>query len=374
MSWSNQGGPWRSSGQGQGPGPWGQGPNGQQPPGDIEETLRRLQGFFRGLTPGGGGGSTARWAIFGVLVVVILWFLWGFYTVQPNEVGINLVLGRYTGKTSAGLNYNWPAPIGQVIKVPVWVQKITSVGLRGEGDDSDIATRASAPEESLMLMSDLNIVDVKFRVIWQIDPAKPEDFVFNIRRPEETVKAVAESIMREVVGLKTIDGILTTDRKVIEPDVLRRMQYVLDAYKAGVLIRQVQLQSVDAPAQVISAYRDVTAAQQDEQRLVNEADTYANRVVPEAEGAASRIVLEAKAFREQTVADAKGQTSYFTQVYEQYKNAPAVTRERIYLETMEHVLGAMQKTIVDVAGTTPAVPFLPLDQFQPKPAAAGAAK
>jgi membrane protease subunit HflK len=368
MSWSNQGGPWRSSGQG----PWGQSPSGPQPPGDLEETLRRLQGFFRGLTPGGGGGSTSRWVIFGALVVIILWFLWGFYTVQPNEVGINLVLGRYTGKTAAGLNYNWPAPIGQVIKVPVWVQKITPIGLRGDGDDSDIPTRPSAPEESLMLTSDLNIVDVKFRVIWQIDPAKPEDFVFNIRRPEETVKAVAESVMREVVGLKTIDGILTTDRKVIEPDVQRRMQFVLDLYKAGVLIRQVQLQSVDAPAQVISAYRDVTAAQQDQQRLVNEADTYANRVVPEAEGNAARIVLEAKAYREQTVADANGQTSYFNQVYEQYKNAPAVTRERIYLETMEHVLGAMQKTIVDLSGAAPAVPYLPLDQVQPKPA--GAAK
>lgn len=366
MSWSNQGGPWRS-----GQGPWGQGPSGPQPPGDLEEMLRRLQAFLRGLTPG--GGSPARWALFGGLIVVILWLLWGFYTVQPNEVGINLVLGRYTGKTAAGLNYNWPAPIGSVIKVPVWVQKITRVGLRGDEDSDMVAARSGAPEESLMLTSDLNIVDVKFRVIWQIDPAKPEDFVFNIRRPEETVKAVAESVMREVVGLKTIDGILTTDRKVIEPDVQRRMQYVLDSYKAGVLIRQVQLQSVDAPAQVISAYRDVTAAQQDEQRMVNEAETYANRVVPEAEGSAARIVLEAKAYREQTVADAKGQTSRFNQVYEQYKNAPAVTRERMYLETMEHVLGGMPKTILDVSGVAAPLPYLSLDQLQPnKPA--GAAK
>ncbi|HLJ72203.1 MAG TPA: FtsH protease activity modulator HflK [Roseiarcus sp.] len=358
MSWSNQGGPWRS-----GQGPWGQGPSGPQPPGDLEEMLRRLQGFFRGLTPGG-GGSTARWTLFGGLIVVILWLLWGFYTVQPNEVGINLVLGRYTGKTAAGLNYNWPAPIGSVIKVPVWVQKITRIGLRGDEDNDMVAARSGAPEESLMLTSDLNIVDVKFRVIWQIDPAKPEDFVFNIRRPEETVKAVAESVMREVVGLKTIDGILTTDRKVIEPDVQRRMQYVLDSYKAGVLIRQVQLQSVDAPAQVISAYRDVTAAQQDEQRMVNEAETYANRVVPEAEGSAARIVLEAKAYREQTVADAKGQTSRFNQVYEQYKNAPAVTRERMYLETMERVLGGMPKTILDVSGVAAPLPYLSLDQLQ----------
>jgi len=367
MSWSNQGGPWRS-----GQGPWGPGPSGSQPPRDLEEMLRRLQGLFRGVAPGGGGGSSARWVIFGGLVVVLLWFAWGFYTVQPNEIGINLVFGRYTGKTAAGLNYNWPSPIGSVIKAPVWVQQITYVGYRGENEEPEDISRAGAPEESLMLTGDTNIVDVKFRVIWQIDPAKPEDFVFNIRRPEETVKAVAESVMREVVGLKTIDGILTSDRKVIEPDVLTRMQYVLNSYRAGVLIRQVQLQSVDAPAQVISAYRDVTAAQQDQQRLVNEADTYANRVVPEADGSAARIVLEAKAYREQTVAEAKGQTSRFNQVYEQYKNAPGVTRERMYLETMERVLGAMQKTILDVNGASAPVPYIALDALQPKPA--GAAK
>jgi modulator of FtsH protease HflK len=365
MSWSNQGGPWRS-----GQGPWGQGPSGPQPPGDLEEILRRIQGYLRALTPGA-GGPTGRWAILALLVFVILWLLWGFYTVQPNEVGVNLVLGRYTGKTSAGLNYNWPTPIGSVIKVPVWVQKITPVGLRGDDESDSVPVRAaSAPEESLMLTSDLNIVDVKFRVIWQVDPAKPEDFVFNIKQPEETVKAVAESVMREVAGLKTIDGILTTDRKVIEPDVQTRMQYVLDSYRAGVLVRQVQLQSVDAPAQVLSAYRDVTAAQQDQQRAVNEAETYANRVVPEAEGSASRIILEAKAYREQTVADAKGQTARFNQVYDQYKNAPGVTRERMYLETMERILGGMQKTVVDVSGLAAPLPYLPLDQTTAKPAGA----
>ena len=366
MSWSNQGGPWRP---GQGQGPWGQGPSGPQPPGDLEETLRRIQGYLRALTPGA-GGPTGRWAIFAVLVVGILWLLWGFYTVQQNEVGINLVLGKYKGKTAAGLNYNWPAPIGSVIKVPVWVQKITPVGSRGDAASEDIAVRAGAPEESMMLTGDTNIVEVKFWVYWQIDPAKPEDFVFNIRQPEETVKAVAESVMREVVGLKTIDGILTTDRKAIEPDAKRRMQYVLDQYHAGVLVQQVQLQSVDVPSQVLAAYRDLTAAQQDQQRLVNEAETYANRVVPEAEGAASRIVAEAKAYREQTVADANGQTSRFNQVYAQYKNAPAVTRERMYLETMERILSSMPKTIVDVSGLAAPVPYLPLDQLPGKPAGA----
>jgi len=362
MSWNNQGGgPWRSPGRG----PWGQGPSGP-PTGDLEEIIRRVQEALGRLTPGGsggggsaGGGFSLRTLLFLVLAAVLVWFGLGtFYTVQPNEVGINLVLGRYTGKTAAGLNTNWPWPIGSVIKVPVWDQQITEVGYRSVGDNADI------PEESQMLTGDKNIVDVHFRVNWQIDPAKPEDYVFNILSPRETVKAVAESIMREVVGLKTIDGILTTDRKSVETDAQKRIQNVLDNYHAGVLVKQVQLQSVDAPSQVISAYRDVTAAQQDQQRAVNEAETYANKVVPEAEGGAARIVAEAKAYREQTILDAKGQTARYNQIYEQYKKAPGVTRERMYLETMERVLGPMDKTVVDTNGASAPVPYIALEPLQ----------
>jgi len=366
MSWNNQGGgPWRPSGRG----PWGQGPSGPQPTADLEEIVRRVQEALGKLTPGGprgggssGGGLSARTMLFLVLLAALVWFAWGtFYTVQPNEVGINLVLGRYTGKTAAGLNTNWPWPIGSVIKVPVWDQQITEVGYRTLGSNPDI------PEESQMLTGDKNIVDVHFRVNWQIDPAKPENYVFNIPAPQrETVKAVAESIMREVVGLKTIDGILTTDRKSVEADAQKRIQDVLNNYGAGVLVKQVQLQSVDAPSQVISAYRDVTAAQQDQQRAVNEAETYANKVVPEAEGGAARIVAEAKAYREQTILDATGQTQRYNQIHEQYKKAPGVTRERMYLETMEKVLGPMDKTVVDSNSASPPVPYIALDPLQSK--------
>jgi modulator of FtsH protease HflK len=355
MSWNNQGGgPWRSPGRG------------RQPTIDLEEIIRRVQEALGKLTAGGGGGRRAgggdgRTALLVILAAVLLWFVWGtFYTVQPNETGINLVLGRYTGKTAAGLNTNWPWPIGSVIKVPVWDQQITEVGYRSLGVNADL------PEESQMLTGDKNIVDVHFRVNWQVDPAKPEDYVFTILNPRETVKAVAETIMREEVGLKTIDGILTTDRKEVENDVQKRMQGVLDGYRAGVLVKQVQLQSVDAPAQVISAYRDVTAAQQDQQRAVNEAETYANKVVPEAEGGAARIVAEAKAYREQTILDAKGQTARYNQIHEQYKKAPGVTRERTYLETMERVLGPMDKTIVDQNSASPPVPYIALDPLQQK--------
>jgi membrane protease subunit HflK len=361
MSWNNQGGgPWRSPGRG----PWGQGPSGP-PSNDLEDIVRRVQEALGRLTPSGpsGGGFSGRTVLFAVLAVVLVWFAWGtFYTVQPNEVGVNLVLGRFTGKTAAGLNTNWPWPIGSVIKVPVWDQQITEVGYRSLAGGDDV------PEESQMLTGDKNIVDVHFRVNWQIDPARPEDYVFNIYRPDSTVKAVAESIMREVVGLKTIDGILTTDRAAVETDVQKRMQEVLNGYRAGVLVKQVQLQSVDAPSQVLSAYRDVTAAQQDQQRQVNEAETYANKVVPEAEGGAARIVAEAKAYREQTILDAQGQTSRFNQIHEQYKKAPGVTRERMYLETMERVLGGMDKTIVDTHGVTAPVPYISLDALRPKAA------
>ena len=367
MSWNNQGGgPWRSPGQG----PWGQGPGGPSQPNDLEEAIRRFQEGLRGLMPGGlggAGGLTGRGLAVLALVVVLLWLAFGtFYTVQPNEVGLNLVFGRYTGKTAPGLNTNWPWPIGSVIKVPVSDQQITEVGYRGEARGADNLV------ESQMLTGDQNIVTVHFRVSWQIDPAHPEDYEFNVLNPRETVKAVAESIMREVVGLKTIDGILTSDRKSIEPDVQSRMQKVLDDYHAGVLVKQVQLQSVDAPAQVISAYRDVTAAQQDLQRAVNDAETYANRVVPEAEGRAAAIVAGSNAYKAQTILEATGQTQRYNQIYAQYKNAPAVTRERMYLETMERVLGGMSKTILDSAGGSPPVPYIALDPLQNKPA--GAAK
>ena len=362
MSWnSNGGGPWGSPG----PGPWGKGPGGSPAPSDIEEAIRRLQNGLRNITPGGVGGPPGARAIaLIVLAAALIWFAFGtFYTVQPNEVGLNLVFGRFTGKTGPGLNTNWPWPIGEVIRVPVADQQITEIGYRGE-------TRLESLAESQMLTGDQNIVNVHFRVSWQIDPAHPEDYVFNVLNPRDTVKAVAESIMREVVGLKTIDGILTSDRKSIEPDVQTRMQKVLDDYHVGVLVKQVQLQSVDAPAQVISAYRDVTAAQQDLQRTVNDAETYANRVVPEAEGQASRILAEANAYKQQSVLEAQGQTSRYNQIYEQYKKAPGVTRERLYLETMERVLGSMPKTILDTSGAAAPVPYIALDPQTSRPAGA----
>ncbi len=224
-----------------------------------------------------------------------------------------------------------------------------------------------------MLTGDENIADVKFVVFWQIDPSRPEDYAFNVADPRETVKAVAESAMREVIGRRNIQPVLTTDRGVIETEVRQLMQETLDAYRSGVQIRLVQLQKVDPPQQVIDAFRDVQAARADQERLRNEAQTYANRVVPEAHGRAAQLVQAADAFKAQTVAEALGQASRFNAVYEQYKNAPGVTRERLFLETMERVLGGADKVIIDQpAGGQGVVPYLPLDQLQQRRTAPGA--
>src|SRR5262249_21583148 len=193
---------------------------------------------------------------------------------------------------------------------------------------------------SLMLTGDENIVDVDFSVLWKVKPNYVGDFLFNVQAPEGTVKAVAESAMREVIGRSNIQAILTGARQTIETAVQERMQKTLDEYGAGVLVQKVQVQKVDAPMQVIDAFGDVQAARSDLERAQNEAQTYANRVVPEARGRAAKVIQDAEAYREQTVAEAKGQASRFSQVYEQYKKAPDVTRQRIYLETMERVFAA----------------------------------
>ncbi len=329
MPWSDQGGPRNQNNDpwGQPGGPWGQGPGGGQPP-DLEEILRRSQEGLKQLLPAGFGGSGL--AIL-VLLTLLAWLISGFYTVGPNEIGLNLIFGKYRGKTQAGLNYNLPAPVGSVVKLAVTDRNITDVGFREEAAVVEGRRRGpqsprlgpEAPEESLMLTGDENIADVKFRVIWQIDPSKPEDYAFNVANPHTTVKAVAESAMREIVGQSQIQKILTADRKVIEPACQALMQKVLDDYHSGVLVLQVLLLSVDPPQQVIAAFRDVTAAQQDLQRLGNEAEAYANRVVPEARGAAARILQEAEAYREQTVAEARGQAARFEKIYEQYRSCLA---------------------------------------------------
>lgn len=365
MPWSNQsggGGPWgQRGGSGGGKSPWGSGPQGNGNPPDLEDILRRSQDRLKDFIPGGSMGG--RGLIILVLGVIAVWLLTGFYTVRPNEVGINMIFGRYSSTTGEGLRYNYPYPIGRVLKPNVTAQQRVEVGYRstptGQGRPRDVL------EESLMLTADENIVDIDFDAVWQINPARPQDYVFNLQNPDGTIKSVAESAMREVIGRRNIQAILTTEQASIAQEVRQIMQEALDAYGAGVLINVVQLQAAQPPADVRQAFFDVNAAQQDAVRVQNEAGAFASRVVPEARGEASRTVQQAEAYREQSVADATGQAARFRQVYEEYRKAPDVSRERIFLETMERVFGSVDKVIVDQNGQG-IVPFLPLNQMQPR--------
>jgi membrane protease subunit HflK len=378
MPWSNQsggGGPW-----GSGPrGPWGSGPQspgggGSRPP-DLEEFLRRSQDKLRSLLPGNlGGRSIALIA----LAVAVLWGFSGFFRVEPDELGVVLRFGQFVREVQPGLNYHLPYPIETVLTPPALRVNKLDIGMRvvGSGDTQRGSSVRDVPEESLMLTADENIVDVDFSVLWKVQPKEVGDYLFNVQGPEGTVKAVAESSMREVIGRTNIQPVLTGARQTIETAVQVLMQKTLDDYGAGIQVQQVQLQKVDPPTEVIDSFRDVQAASSDLERLANEAQTYANRVVPEARGRAAKVIQDAEAYREQTVADATGQASRFKQIYDQYKKAPDVTRERMYLETMERVLGGTDKTIINTGpqGGPGVVPYLPLNSLTETPPAPTGAK
>jgi membrane protease subunit HflK len=364
MPWTNQGGggggPWGSGGKG----PWSSGPQSSGPtPPDLEEMLRRGQDRLRRVLPGGNLGGKG-FAILG-LAAIALWGLSGFFRVEPDELGVVLRFGREVREVQPGLNYHLPYPIESVLTPKALRVNKIDIGMRVVDDlRRGGTTMRDIPEESLMLTGDENIVDVDFSVLWRVKPTGVGDYLFNIQNPETTVKAVAESAMREVVGRSEIQPILTGARQTIETAVQDLMQKTLDHYGAGIVVQQVQLQKVDPPAQVIDAFRDVQAARADLERKVNEAQTYANRVVPEARGKVAQITQAAEAYRQQTVAEATGQTSRFVKIYEQYKKAPDVTRERMYLETMERVLGGADKIILDNKdGGSGVVPYLPLNEL-----------
>ena len=372
MPWSNQsgggggGGPWGQRG-GSG-GPWGSGPQGGgsgRPP-DLEDIIRRGQDRLRGFMPGGQMGG--RGALIILLAAIAIWLMTGWYTVRPNEVGINMIFGRYVSTAAEGLRYNFPYPIGSVEKPQVTTRRTVEIGVRAA--EAARRTQRVNADESMMLSGDENIVDIDFSLQWQVDPAKVTDFVFNLQNPDGTVRVVAESAMREVIGRRNIQAILTTDRAAIEAEVKQLTQDTLNHYGAGVEIILVNLQKVDPPVQVIDAFRDVQAARQDQDRVRNEAETYASRIVPEARGEATKIIQAAEGYRESTTAYAKGAASRFSQVYDEYRKAPDVIRERIFLETMERVLGNTEKTILDgQGGAQPVLPYLPLGEVARRPAA-----
>jgi membrane protease subunit HflK len=342
--------------------------------------LRRSQDKLKKVLPGGNLGG--KGVVLILVAAVAFWGLSGFFRVQPDELGVVLRFGKYTRDARPGLNYHLPYPVESVLLPKVTRVNRIDIGMRLVEDLRRGSTTRDVPEESLMLTGDENIVDVDFSVFWVVKPTGAAEYLFNIQMPEGTVKAVAESAMREIVGRSDIQPILAGARQNIETRVQELMQKILDDYGAGIQVTQVQLQKVDPPSQVIDAFRDVQAARADLERAQNEAQTYANRVVPEARGRASQIMQSGEAYREQTVSEARGQAARFLSVYDEYKKAPEVTRQRMYLETMERLLGSNQTIILDSGGAgSGVIPFLPLDQFtrpqqplpkaQPQPKAGG---
>jgi membrane protease subunit HflK len=365
MPWSNQGGgPWGSGGGGGGKGPWG---SGQQPSGggstppDLEELLRRSQDKLRTVLPGGNLGGKGVMLL--ILAGLLVWGISGFYRVDTNEYGVVLRFGAFDRYAGPGLNYHLPYPIETALTPQITVVRQIHIGMRQVDDLRRGSTVRDVPEESLMLTGDENIVDVDFTVFWQVKKDKVSDFLFNIQQVENSVKAVAEAAMREVVGRTSIQPILTGARAGIELEVQELTQKILDFYGAGVVVTQVQMAKVDPPQTVIDSQRDVQVARADAEKAQNEAQRYANSIVPEARGKAAKIQQDSEAYREQTVAEAKGQAARFVKVYEEYKKAPEVTRQRIYYETMEKVFSGTDKIIIDSGAASGAIPYLPLPEL-----------
>jgi modulator of FtsH protease HflK len=365
MPWNNQGGGWQGGGGGQGP--WGGRPGGggQQPP-DLEELLRRSQEKVRKIFPGGGGGfgnNRRAWVII-PLALVVVWLASGFYRVQPDEQGVVLRFGGWDRTTQPGLNWHIPTPIESVDTPKVTRVNRVEVGFRSAADDGRGGANRDVADESLMLTGDENIVDINFVMLWQIKDAG--QYLFNIRDPEQTVKAVAESVMREIIGETPIAEATTEGRGDIELQARELIQTTLDDYGAGILVNQVQLQKVDPPQEVIDAFRDVQRAQADRERAQNEAETFANDILPRARGEAERLLQEAQAYRQEVVARSEGDAQRFLAVLNEYDNAKDVTQRRLYIETMEEVLRGMNKVVIDSSaeGAGGVIPYLPLPELE----------
>lgn len=373
------GGPWGggggTGGGGGGGGPWGGGGNrgggrgGPPRPSDLEDMLRKGQDRLRNLMPGGMG--SARGLILVALVVIVGWLLTGLYRVETNQQAIELVFGKPSGQPQGeGLKYNLPSPIGRVIKVDVTNRRQVTIGTGG----STVPTRSSpasrgpqrlATSENLMLTADENILDIGFNVIWQVQDIYK--FVFNAPNPDETVKAAAESAMRQVVGRSQLQFALTEGRNRIQEDAREEIQRLLDSYDVGIRVVELQLRQSDPPQQVIAQFRDVQAARADKERKINEATGYRNEIVPRAKGESEAQVQAAEGYRTEVVNRAQGDAQRFISVYQQYALAKDITTQRIYIETMEEVLRGVNKVLIDKNGGG-VVPYLPLPEIQKRAA------
>ena len=365
--------PWNDNAN---PGPWGQppgddkdrpetppkrpqlgGPRGPRRPDgpELAAAFERLQQRLRGLLGGGPGGQIRPGAVAAAAGIgFALWAFSGVYIVQPNEEAVVTRFGAYARNETPGLRYRLPSPIENVEKVAVTSLNRIDVGGTAEND---------IPQESLMLTGDENIIDLDFSITWRV--ADADRFVFTVRDPEASVKAVAESAMREVVGRTTLTNILTAGRGQVQRQAAESMQRTLDSWGAGVRVDEVQIRSAQPPREVLAAFRDVASAEQDAASAVNEANTYRNRVINEAVGDAARITQSAQGYREQSVREATGDAARFNSIYNEYRRAPGVTRDRLYIETMQRVLARSNKVVVDSKGASAPI-ILPPDIFRPR--------
>ena len=353
--------------------PWKENNNGKEPWGDSNQRPSNnskkknynfsidnlLNNFFSKIKKifFNGGPGNKKSIISAVLILLIIWIISGFYKVNANEQGVILRFGEWVRTTQPGLHYHLPYPI-ETAKTP----KVTKINKTEIGFVTFRDSKRLLLEESLMLTGDENIVDINFSVFWLIKDAGK--FLFNVRNPERSVKAVSESVMREVIANSLISSALAEGRKDIEMKSIKAIQLVLDKYGSGVQITQLQLQKVDPPDQVIDSFRDVQRARADKEKAINEAIAYRNDIIPKARGNAAKIVQESEAYKKEVIARSEGDANRFNSILKSYKTNEDVTKNRIYLETLEEVFQNANKVIIDTKQGSGVIPYLPLPEIK----------
>ena len=352
--------PWKENNNGEGP--WGG--SDQKPPDNSKKKHgfnidKLLTDFLSKIkkTFFSGGPDNKKSFISALLVLLVIWIISGLYKVNANEQGVVLRFGKWIATTQPGLRYHLPYPI-EIAKTP----KVTKVNKTEIGFRTFRESKRILSEESLMLTGDENIVDINFSVFWVIKDAGK--FLFNLRSPEKSIKSVSESVMREVIANSKISSVLAEGRRDIEIQSIGAIQIVLDNYGSGVQITQLQLQKVDPPDQVIDSFRDVQRARADKEKAINEAIAYRNDIIPKARGQAAKIVQEAEAYKKEVVARSEGDANRFNSILKSYKNNEDVTKNRIYLETLEEVLQNASKVIIDTKQGSGVLPYLPLPEIK----------
>ncbi len=343
------------NGQQRGP---GRGPGDQQP--DLDQLLRNLQNNMSGMLPGGAGAG--KFIVLGAGVIAALWLASGLFIVNPGEQAVVQRFGAWERtRVEEGLGYHLPYPIEIVTKIKVNEIRNLTIGFSGQAERGTPGSKRDIAEESLMLTADRNIVDLDLTVQWNIKSA--EDYLFKVQDQEATIKKVAESAIREAVGRTPMFSTITTGRAAVAQTAQKIIQTNLDEYHSGVNITQVLIQSAEVHPDVQAAFQDVQSAKQDAEDVQNQAQAYREDIIPRARGSAIQLIQQAQGYRESTVSKAQGDAARFNAIYESYLTGQDVTKERMYIETMEDVLKNAQKIILDDNGKQGVVPYLPLNEL-----------